>query len=371
MQNEMVTASIFKRVGAAVLDAILIFIFIVLAQSWAVVPIADACFGYSDTQQEYRDKLVESGLFVEYSSTGNDSEKAVYQITAAALYDAETGKDTLHDRTCTAFDYYEPFFQTFIASPYGQYNVSGKGEKEESFADEFVRAKSEKTELFVLSNGNYVPVEGVNNENLAEFYVNQYDNFASTALYHVDGEIYSLALKINNISIWGLIITGTLAFLIFSLVIPLCRKDGETIGKMIVGSAVVSRKDGFRVRKTQTLIRFVSFFFLEIVLSVMLGNFALILVMLPLLASFTFVAFSKSHCAFHDYFAATLVVDKTKCVIYKNAEELNEHLLQLKKIEEQDVYHVKDKEGGDPEVLESGEAGQGTVEESAETDKDS
>ena len=42
MQNEMVTASIFKRVGAAVLDAILIFIFIVLAQSWAVVPIADA-----------------------------------------------------------------------------------------------------------------------------------------------------------------------------------------------------------------------------------------------------------------------------------------------------------------------------------------
>lgn len=370
MQNEIVTASIFKRVGAAVLDAILIFIFIVLMQSWVVVPIADACFGYSDTQQEYRDKLVESGMYVEYSSSGNDSEKAVYPITAAALYDATTGKDNLNDRTCSAFDYYEPFFSTFVASPYGQYNIAGKGETEESFSEEFIRAKSEAENLFVLSGETYVPVEGATNEKLAEFYVNQYDNFVGVALYNVNGEIYSLALEINNISIWGLIITGTLAFVIFSLVIPLCRKNGETIGKMIVGSAVVSRKDGFRVRKTQTLIRFVSFFFLEIVLSVMLGNFALILVMLPLLASFTFVIFSKSHCAFHDYFAATVVIDKNKCIVYKNAEELNEHLLQLKAIEEQDVYRVKDKDN-DPEVFESGAFTQSASEEGAETDKDS
>ena len=338
MKNEVVAASITKRVGSAIMDAIIIVLFMILLQSWAVVPISEHIYHVSDMQKEYAAKIVDTGLFVDVKGT-------TYELNNNLLYDYKTGYTILDDKKTqiSVPDFYEPYFAKFINTEYANNKVviDEKKKADESnmmVYKDYYRTQHEASNLFTTDAGGKVTLkEGVTAETAAKFYMEQY-NKAFKALYYPGNDVSNMVLKIQNINLVGAMISLSITLIIFTLIIPLCRKDGETIGKMMLGIGVSSRKDGFRITKWQTVIRFLAFFFLEIAFSVLIGNFAPQLVGLPLIASFTVVVFSKSHAAIHDFCAATFVVDKTRCLIYKNMEEFKEHMSELQAIDEKDSY---------------------------------
>ena len=337
MKNEIVTASIPKRVGSAILDLIVIFLFIILFQNWVVIPVSNSSFKLEELQNNYVEAIVESGLFVE------DKNGTIYELRSSLDYDPATKKSTLDDKTYSSYEFYEPYYTIFNSTEYANQQIfeNENHEKVFTFVDVFNNEKA-KSPLFEQQGNGYVPVANYDNEAMKQFYVAIYDK-AYEALYNPTMDMYYLVTDINMISLVGFVISLGISLLIFTLAIPLLRKDGATIGKIMMNLGVVTKTTGFSATKSQTIVRFLAFIFLEIFLSVMMGNFLIAMIGLPLLASFTCVVFTKAHSAIHDYCAATLVVDKSKCVIFNSLEEFQEHERQIQINIERDAYYLGQK----------------------------
>lgn len=99
--------------------------------------------------------------------------------------------------------------------------------------------------------------------------------------------------------------------LILELIIPLCLKDGQTIGKKIFKIIVIS-SDGYKIKKIQLLPRFLAYIFIEVFLGFITfgGTF---------LISYTMFLFTKKRRCIHDYIAKTCVVDKELSYVFDNA----------------------------------------------------
>lgn len=109
---------------------------------------------------------------------------------------------------------------------------------------------------------------------------------------------------------------------IFFLVIPLCLKHGETIGKLIFKLGIVN-KLGYRHSKLQLIPRFLLSIAIIVILYFLVGINLISLGILTFLAlvSYGLTIFTKDHKAIHDFLAGTLVVDKVHSEIYANATE--------------------------------------------------
>ena len=95
-------------------------------------------------------------------------------------------------------------------------------------------------------------------------------------------------------------------------------KNGETLGKKLFSIGIASAKDGFKVKRSQIIIRFLVFLLIELLLSIFLFG-------IPLIISFSMLVFSKNGYALHDYLAATICIDRKNTIIYKDYEEFINH----------------------------------------------
>ena len=331
----MVVASTLKRVGAVFIDLVLMVIIVVCLQNWVVGPISNSIYHVDQKTERYKDVILDSHLFVTY----ND---AIYQINSKVIYDEDKYKSVFSTASINSYDFFEPYFEKFLMTEYADNIVSDKDKdptNNKSFKEEYAESKS-NSELFTYDGDKYVPVDGVDNVALCNFYLEQYD-LAYEALYNVDFEPYQLVATINAINMMGLITSLLLSITAIVLFPTLCFRNGETFGKIMLGIAVVSRKDGFRCGKLQILVRFAAFILLEVATGLVLGSVSTWLIIIPIIISFSFVVFSKGHGAIHDYCAATLVVDISKCVIFANAKELEEHNKQIELNEKRDVYYIE------------------------------
>ena len=112
--------------------------------------------------------------------------------------------------------------------------------------------------------------------------------------------------------------------LIFFFVIPICFKNGETIGKLIFRLGLVN-KLGYRYNRLQLIPRFL----FEMAVIVLLYVFLVVFFNLMAwfigivtflgLASYGLAIFTKDHKAIHDYVAGTIVIDKVHSEIFDNA----------------------------------------------------
>lgn len=118
---------------------------------------------------------------------------------------------------------------------------------------------------------------------------------------------------------WLFLIGGGLGLAIGALlpilVVPLVFGNGQTIGKYVLGLALVS-KSGHQVKKGAVVIRYFVFGFFEIGAS--LGLYAM-----PLFLSSAAVTITNSNRAIHDLLAGTYVVDARQSKIFsgEDAEE--------------------------------------------------
>ena len=109
---------------------------------------------------------------------------------------------------------------------------------------------------------------------------------------------------------------------IFFLIVPLCFKDGETLGKRMFKLGLAN-KLGYRIAKIQLIPRFLLSMVILVVLYFVVGINLISLGILTFLAlaSYSMAIFTKEHKALHDFVSGTLVVDKVHSEIYNNFDE--------------------------------------------------
>ena len=107
-----------------------------------------------------------------------------------------------------------------------------------------------------------------------------------------------------------------IAVIICYLIIPLTFLRGkQTIGRLCFRTGLVT-KDVLMVPASTYILRFLIFFFLEVVVSVFTAG-------VPLFISISMMAFSKKKQTFHDYMLGIEEVDVENAKIFKNKQEIS------------------------------------------------
>lgn len=288
LQNEVVKAPFSRRVGVAITDLFILLFTFLIFNTYILSPIVASTTGYTKATDEYKEVLLDSNLYIL-------NDKGYQEIIK-----------TYDEKSQTEKEFYL-YIDSKLIKFYENYN------NENINITTYNEAKEESN----LFDTNYTLKNDSNIEEVKEFFNTEY-NEALRLFNNYDDNYLDLARTITQYSIIIMISALTISSIILYLIIPLCMKNGETIGKKLFSIGLASAKDGFKVKKTQIIIRFLVFFLLEIILSIFtLG--------IPLIVSFSMLAFNKNGYSLHDYFAATVCIDRKNTIIYKDYEEFENH----------------------------------------------
>lgn len=290
IKNEIIRPTVMKRVGVAITDFFFLLLLFLVFNSYIISPLFAKTANYIETVESYTQRMLDSHLYIKTSdgiieyidlSNDNGNKKEFYKKVDEHL-----------------INFYIDFANEGI-------NL-----------ENYNKSKEEST-YFDLINNEYIIKDTVDITKLEVFFNNEYDK-ALTLFNNYDDVYLNLARSITGYSIFTILLSLTLSSLILYLIIPLLMKNGETIGKKLFSIGLASARDGFKVRKSQIIIRYLSFYFIEIIVSI-------IAVGLPLIVSFSMLVFNKKGYTIHDYLAATVLVDRKKSIIYKDYEEFINH----------------------------------------------
>lgn len=133
---------------------------------------------------------------------------------------------------------------------------------------------------------------------------------------------YSTRYSQQNYDIWMCALVPFLPLqFIFFFILPLCLKDGQSLGKLIFSLAVV-KADGFKATWKEKVIR-------QLYLTI-LGSFVLLpwtylglmLYVLIALIDYMVLVMSKTHQSLHDRLAKTMVISKKESLYWKDEDEM-------------------------------------------------
>ena len=143
--------------------------------------------------------------------------------------------------------------------------------------------------------------------------------------------VFSLTLVIVSFSI-------LVSYLIWEFFIPLCLKNGQTLGKKIFGVGVM-REDAIKVTPPLLFIRAIlGKFTIETMVPVLIiimlffgtiGIFGLLTLGLILLLQIILLIVTKTNSAIHDVLAKTVAIDLASQMIFEDEEALVEYKKKL------------------------------------------
>ena len=343
--KNIVPAPLFARTFAAVLDLLLV-IFVGAGVFLGISNIAYHVNWIKAYRDDFNQTIVDAGLMkyekddlvpFEYTSY-LDYEKQFYDFYHG-FYAKETNQE---------YDIY--WFNVFI---YGQKDELNKyTEKELNARPELVKVvgptlftyaldgdivKYQEFALPVVSENGTKELTDAGKKQLRQyFYVSDEEAKDNETVakyryiyYYVLSDLTSLSKlqnDYNKFALYGttlpLVIAILITFMVFYFVIPLCFKNGETIGKKIMHICLVN-KLGYQYKRVQLLPR-VLFPTLLTIIVVFFAGFSiwsLIGVSAVVFVSFLFVVFSKDNRGLQDYFAGTLVIDARESTWFKDINE--------------------------------------------------
>lgn len=292
-------ASLGKRTLFGIIDFVFFLILFVLLLAFPVEATFNAIWHTRDMSSQLRGYALDSGL---YKAEGKNTVRFV-------------DKENYYQ---VSFNYYETYCADEnsgnICSVYGTtlYEVI---QNEEGLKDYF----EENDEKEIVLKEEY------NNDEQKEII---YQAIYGKALKDFSkNETYSkLNQKANLYVIFEVVTSIVLSSAVFYLLIPLCLPDGKTLGKLMM-KASLTNTAGFKVKKSQIVVRYVSFMAFNIfsVILSMFSSLAMLMIIVPFI-SFTMMIFSKKQTSLHDMCSATIVVDDTVSVIYSNRQEYDKAL---------------------------------------------
>ena len=343
--KNIVPASLFPRTFAAIMDLV-ITIFIGAGVFLGISNIAYNVNWIKAYKDDFNQTVLDSGLMKQEKNELVPIEYTSYLDYQAQFYDFY--HDFYAKETNKEYDVY--WFNVFI---YGQKDELNKySEQELNKRPSLVREVGPKYFIYSLDGENpefqefALPVASENGtKELTEagqkqlrqyFYLSDEeakDN--ETALkyryvyYYALSDLTSLSKlqnDYNKYALYGttlpLVIAILLTFMVFFFVIPLCFKNGETIGKKIMHICLVN-KLGYQYKRVQLLPRFLFPTLLTIIVVFFAGFsiWAFAIISIFLLISYLFTIFTKDHRGLDDYLAGTLVVDARESTWFKDINE--------------------------------------------------
>lgn len=211
-------------------------------------------------------------------------------------------------------------FIVFISNEYGE---ESKGEIQKMYDDFRLNdnMKEDGIPYFIVSDNKIIENNNSENNNITPIdYVNIYTNFIDNTcngyLLSIDKTLYEYTSFLSKtIIFWELIPTFFFSGILTWLVPPLVFKRGrKTIGKLIYKiSAVNSKYLNLSIGKT--FARFSIFFFGIITLS-------FVTLAVPMIISFSMMAFSKQKQSFPDYMLGIYEVNTSEDKVYFSKEEI-------------------------------------------------
>lgn len=306
LEIEYQKASFARRVLSALLDMILFSVFTFLLYSYALSFLPLTFPSYVANVETFTERKAESGLFSDFYEQ-NDSTLVsdYYRHEIAQAENSDKKLEVIEEANTYIEQVLTDFYQmeTFL-------EVTG-GLK--TYQEQKIPEGEQISFYFVYSEtGQIVPNGARSQDEMWEFY--------QSAVDEALGYLYqdSVLLSSSRVITWthvgmisiAIIIGGCLFYLMFPFIF---KKNRQTLGKKLFKLGVINA-DGLRPNNKKTLGRFALFFFLEIVLSLLTFG-------VPLIISFSMVAFSKTGTSLHDYLANTYVVDVSTYNIYKSVDE--------------------------------------------------
>lgn len=284
------SAGLVKRTIAGIIDLlVLLFVFIML-QGFVVFPI------YKSIAKDY-DQHFEA--YISYYQEAN----------LAVLDDGQLKQIEEKDYLANSENYYNVYCSSEFE---GVHACSAYGKTFKEVIEEDAQLKD-----YVIFDGDNLQIkdEHKENEELVAS-INQY--IYSKALNDLQtSDLFLIPYRyVSNVQNWSRNISIGISLIIVYLLPTLITKKGQTVGKIIFKLSIANQ-EGFAVKKSQIIVRFLAFSVINILLGI-------ISYMLVPLVSFTFMIFSKRNSALHDYCAVTMVVDDKTSVIYKNRIEFEE-----------------------------------------------
>ena len=193
------------------------------------------------------------------------------------------------DNFFTQKEYDKTIYDQIITNYYSSDNYA----KENNKLDEYNKAKSEST-FYTKVDDNLVLNNDVDEEKLKNFLTDQYQK----ALAFV---------KTNPIYIQNINKSVT----IFYLIVPLCRKNGETIGQMIFKMKLIDTRTISQVKKWQILVRYIIILAFDYLLGATLYlKFSPGIMLLPILITSFCIALTKLNVGPHDLISQTMIVSR-------------------------------------------------------------
>ena len=114
------------------------------------------------------------------------------------------------------------------------------------------------------------------------------------------------------------------------IVIPICLKNGVTVGKKVFGLCLADR-DGYKMRNSQLFLRIVplSVVLLALLIPIWRTLFIVFIVVLVVfLVSFALAMASPKKSALHDLTAGTIVVNAKTSILFENEADEEEYVLK-------------------------------------------
>lgn len=154
---------------------------------------------------------------------------------------------------------------------------------------------------------------------VATFFNSSNDGVYVKALTDLKGQyIYTEpAGKMNMIAYWALLPSVVIPALTFFFIIPLCLKDGKTLGKLFLKMAVVGI-DGYKAPIMSKIIHYFFVFLGFELLLIPYTTVAFMIMMFYFAGGYMILVMSKTNQAVHDKLAKTVVVDVKSSVWFED-----------------------------------------------------
>lgn len=200
-------------------------------------------------------------------------------------------------------------------------------------------------------------MSGMNYENsLRQLFYNKYSGLSTMLVNYLPSYHEAYSLK-SNLELGCRIGSASLSVLIFSLLLPLIFKNGQTLGFKLEHIALVNSKNGFKIPFYKNIIRMFVLYTLPVFGFALNNRYGFVIfIIFPLFISALLMLFRESGSDLADIFARTTAVDIDNSLLFssageaslyeKNPEHQNvedkEYLEALESIEEFDLSVSRD-----------------------------
>lgn len=191
-----------------------------------------------------------------------------------------------------------------------QYYENDEYAKNMDCLDKYNESKINSSLFEYDNNGNIIEKLDIEKDKLDEFYYNEYQK--AIDVFDSNGYYQNLLTRISSLFILTLLLAITLATSIIYLIIPLCRKNGETPAQIINNLCIVDNKSMVDIKKRQIVIRYLVIllfnYFFPILMYVKFSYFSTI----TILISVIMICVTKNNIGPHDYLSQSVVILKRK-----------------------------------------------------------